>query len=104
MKETLEQGHKVMSDEEFEKILTVKNIGQVPWPKDTMFVRAEGEEISTVISNVGEIQPGQTAEISVKVKAPTKPGRYVTIFKLSYGDNKSFGQRPWVDFNVIDEA
>lgn len=51
---------------------------------------------------VPHIAPGNTIEICIRMIAPDQPGRYTGYWRLSTQDNVRFGQRIWVDINVID--
>jgi len=104
MSETLKDGYKVLPNSSFSKMFVIKNTGKAPWPKDTRFVQVSGDQVNAVASPVGEVPPGEIISITVNITAPNKEGRYVPNFKLICGENEKFGEQPWVDFIVTNNA
>lgn len=49
-----------------------------------------GAAVSPLIAS-GEIKPGETARVSVTLRAPNEPGEYQGYWMLQSGDNKTFG-------------
>jgi len=48
--------------------------------------------------------PGETVDVSVKIKMPEKPGRYTGYYRLCNGtDDAFFGHRFWLDV-LVSEA
>lgn len=98
--ESLKDGYVAKPGEVIEKVWVMFNKGNTAWPKDTVLKIVSGEQLEANATPVGDIQPGEQAKIIVNIKAPSKSGRYVSYFRLSYGENLSFGQKPWIDFMV----
>ena len=55
--------------------------------------------------HVGEIQPNEEVCVSVTMKAPTKPGKYSSYFRMCYpiNDYLPFGDRIWCNIFVPPE-
>eukprot|EP00826_Nyctotherus_ovalis_P004338 TRINITY_DN10932_c0_g1_i3.p1 TRINITY_DN10932_c0_g1~~TRINITY_DN10932_c0_g1_i3.p1 ORF type:complete len:242 (+),score=64.42 TRINITY_DN10932_c0_g1_i3:73-798(+) len=102
--ESLGDGYKTAPEAVFEKVWVVRNVGTTSWPESTEFKRNSGDPIEATVSHVGAVKPGEEIAIKVTVKAPKKPGRYASFFRLTHSQNKAFGENPWVDFIVIDPA
>merc|ERR1711865_820336 len=51
---------------------------------------------------IDEVAPGQEIAISVELKAPEKPGRYVGHFRMQSGAHR-FGHRVWADVVVVQK-
>jgi len=49
---------------------------------------------------VESIRVGEETHISVTLKSPPTPGRYVSYFRLQAADGIVFGQKLWVDIRV----
>ena len=100
--ENLKDKNEMAPGEEFEKVWTLENSGNVPWPKDTILtVDKSSDKLSLSAVNVGEVMPKATIEIKVKGKAPTIQDKYVSFLNL-VGNNKKFGEHIWVEIIVND--
>jgi hypothetical protein len=90
------------------KTWSIKNVGNVCWPRGTKLVFVNG----TVKPSEDEEQPlvalaapGEVVDVSIKVQMPDKPGRYTGYYRLSYGpDGIKFGHRIWIDVLVSETA
>ncbi|KAE9012985.1 hypothetical protein PF011_g8682 [Phytophthora fragariae] len=51
---------------------------------------------------IPSVLPGKSIDVSLRMVAPTKPGRYTGYWRLSTPDGNRFGQRLWVDINVME--
>mmetsp|Transcript_2572 Transcript_2572/g.5911 ORF Transcript_2572/g.5911 Transcript_2572/m.5911 type:complete len:227 (-) Transcript_2572:86-766(-) len=73
----------------------------MPWPADTVITNVGGTNMSIAAADavVGTCAPQQQKSVSVDLRAPLEPGRYVSYFRLS-GHNGKFGHRVWVDVAV----
>lgn len=102
--ETLNDGYETTPGATFEKVWTMKNSGVSAWPESTIFKKTSNDQIEASTAHVGSIQPGETTEIKITVKAPAIPGHYACFFRLAYDKNRMFGENPWIDFIVVDPA
>lgn len=50
------------------------------------------------------VAPGEETDITVGITAPSKPGRYVSYWRLSQTDGSRFGQRVWADIVVATDT
>ncbi len=82
--------------EEFEKTWRLKNGGTKAWPEDTVLAFASGDQMEAPESvEVGAVDPGDNADVSVKMKAPAEAGSYKGVWRLKSADN-FFGGEFWV--------
>jgi len=68
----------------FTKTWRLKNIGTCSWTPSYATIYASGEQMSGPASQalIGNVDPGQTVDISVALKAPSTPGTYTGYWKL----------------------
>lgn len=92
---------------DFVKIWLVRNDGPCDWPTSGQGVRlitAGGDPMSlhwdSLSIPVESIKVGEETHISVTLKSPPAPGRYVSYFRLQAADGTVFGQKLWVDIRV----
>jgi hypothetical protein len=90
------------------KTWSIKNVGNVCWPRGTKLVFVNGivkpceDEEQPLVPLAA---PGEVVDVSVKVQMPDKPGRYTGYYRLSYGpDGIKFGHRIWIDVLVSEPA
>jgi len=90
------------------KTWSIKNVGNVCWPRGTKLVFVNGIVKPTEDEEqplVPLAAPGEVVDVSVKVQMPDKPGRYTGYYRLSYGpDGIKFGHRIWIDVLVSETA
>lgn len=65
----------------------VKNVGDVTWPNDTEFA-SDNYNIKPIL--VGALEPNDTKEIKITIRAPLEEGENTTNFRLFTG-GKAFG-------------
>lgn len=74
----------------FTKTWRVKNIGAIDWGAKTKFVFAKGTQMSGASpTEVGNVKPGATTDISVDMTAPSGSGKYTGLWQLVAGDGSS---------------
>ena len=100
LKESLTDKHVVPPGQLFEKVWTLENSGDSPWPETTLFALDGDKTFDVTITNVGAVAPKEQIDVKATVKAPTKPGNCVGFFRLAYDKTNKFGQRLWLDFVV----
>lgn len=84
------------------KTWRVVNSGKVAWPQGCRVVCVGGDRMMAPFAGV-EVPShpvGSTCDVSVQLRAPTKPGRYVGYWRLITAENQRFGHRFWVDVSV----
>jgi hypothetical protein len=80
----------------FTKTWRLQNTGVCAWSKEYAIVWFSGEsfDASREIFFSNPIQPGQTVDITVDMRAPEKPGTYQSNWKLKNADGELFGIGP----------
>lgn len=99
---TLSDGSVVAPGTAMVKTWRVVNSGKVAWPQGCRVVCVGGDRMMAPFAGV-EVPShpvGSTCDVSVQLRAPTKPGRYVGYWRLITAENQRFGHRFWVDVSV----
>lgn len=92
----------------FIKTWKMRNSGTANWPCGTQLVWVGGHCLGHKESFTLEQIPacglpvGAEFDVTVGFSAPSKPGRYVSYWRLQCPSLRKFGQRVWVDFEVKD--
>jgi next-to-BRCA1 protein 1 len=98
---SVEDGIFLNPGQTFVKIWKMRNEGTAPWAEGTRLLFVGGDKLSTVDSVVvPSIEPGAEVDIAIDMTAPSKPGRYVSYWRLVTADGSRFGQRVWTDVVV----
>jgi len=94
----------MMVNTPFTKIWKLRNEGSIAWPENTTLAFVGGDQLAKVESVVvpSPVSPLQEVDIAVDMFAPSKPGRYVSYWRLHQPDGTRFGQRVWVDISVSE--
>jgi hypothetical protein len=106
---TVKDGTTFSPQKEFTKTWRIKNIGTCSWTADydLVFVSGNRMEASKAIALDDRVKPGQTAELSVDLVAPSDPGDYTGRWMLRNADGELFGiganrDKPfWVTIKVV---
>ena len=81
------------------------NSGVDSWPVDTKMAFMDGADIGDVgscIISKEEVKAGQSIEVIMNFKAPSEPGEYCAIYRLTHSSGeKKFGGKLWCDIKVI---
>jgi hypothetical protein len=96
----------------FTKTWRLQNIGTCTWTSAYSLVFDSGSQMSGPASQnlTATVAPGQNADLSVMLTAPSAPGRYRGFWKLKDGSGAVFGigstasSGVWVDIEVQDSA
>ncbi|KAK3245928.1 hypothetical protein CYMTET_44523 [Cymbomonas tetramitiformis] len=111
---TVFDGTQVAPGQVFSKIWRLRNTGEVTWPKGTSLVHIGGDLMGLLAVGVtmpeGGVPPNTELDVHVEMTAPSRPGRYVTYYRLavpsdSVPENTTpyrFGQRFWALIQVVD--
>lgn len=101
---TIFDGTEMSSGTPFTKIWRMRNNGTDKWPEATCLCLVGGDAISKHDSvPVGEAGPGEEVDVSVDMVAPSKPGRYVSYWRLTLPNGRRFGHRVWCQINVTND-
>ncbi|KAJ2822232.1 hypothetical protein FBU31_004653, partial [Coemansia sp. 'formosensis'] len=102
---TIPDGTHMAPGESFVKIWSVANMGDTEWPRNTMLVHIEGEPTIPGNKKTVPIVVSKRYEqvgIAVDLVAPTKPGRYVSQWRLMTAEGQYFGTGLWCTI-VVEE-
>ncbi len=77
----------------FTKVWRLKNIGSCTWTKDYNLTYFAGDKMDaqTLYPMPVEVKPGQTVDLAVRMKAPSKAGTYLGSWQLRSSSNVLFG-------------
>jgi len=98
---TIPDGTVLKPDESFTKTWRLKNIGTCSWTTSYAIVFSSGDSLGgpATQSLTGNVNPGQSVDIPVNLKAPGTPGSYRGYWKLRNGSGVTFAQF-YVDIKV----
>ncbi len=100
---TIPDGTTLSANENFVKTWRLKNIGTCSWTPSYTVVFQSGDAMSGPASQAltGNVNPGQTVDISVNLKAPSANGSYKGLWALRNAAGVTFTQF-YVDIKVGD--
>jgi len=80
--------------EAFTKTWSVRNTGTCDWTPDYKLVYARTEQMGgpAAVAISDTVPAGGSAELSVPLVAPTKPGQYTSVWQLTDADGVPFGE------------
>jgi len=82
---------------------TFQNTGETAWPLDVLFLRANGDEIdSSPWHATHSLAVNDQVTALVEFTAPAKPGKYFACFRLTQGDNTTFGDKVFLNLTTKD--
>ncbi|TDH65847.1 hypothetical protein CCR75_001357 [Bremia lactucae] len=100
---TCPDGTVVLPGEAFDKVWKLRNGGSNKWPIGAMLSCVGGDKMHAPDSVlIPSVLPGKSIDVSLRMVAPMKAGRYTGYWRLSTPDGNRFGQRLWVDINVME--
>lgn len=101
---TLPDSSEVCINKKVEKVWRLLNSGEELWPVGSCLTYISGDKLSATESVIidREILPDETIDISFTFNAPSKPGRYISHFRMAKPDGQLFGQRIYIDI-IVDE-
>lgn len=98
-------GSVVMSGDDFVKQWELLNSGKTAWPRGCKLKFTHGSLYGVETEfDVPCAKPGETVIVSALLHAPHHPGRYMSVWRLSLPNNKSFGHNMWCDVIVEEQA
>ena len=103
---TVSNGAPIAPDTSFTKTWRLKNIGTCTWTTSYDLVFVSGTALTnnnTVVALPSAVKPGESIDLSVKLKSPIKPGDYAGYWMLEDGAGQRFGVgvRADLTFNVV---
>ncbi len=109
---TIPDGTRVMPGQAFTKTWRLVNTGECTWTAEYAVVWFSGQLMGTdtTWSFAGEVQPGETVDITVDMVAPEFSGAYQSNWKLRNSQGQLFGLGPngdapfWVIVNVAESS
>jgi hypothetical protein len=92
--ETIPDGTKFNAGESFTKSWRLKNTGTCTWNSNYKLVFVDGNQMSgpNSVKLNGYVKPGESVDILVDLKAPSKPGTYTGYWRLQAEDGNKFAQ------------
>lgn len=98
---TIPDGTVLEPNETFTKTWRLKNTGTCSWTTSYAIVFSSGDSLGGPATQTltGNVNPGQSLDISVNLKAPATPGNYRGYWKLRNGSGVLFAQF-YVDIKV----
>merc|ERR1712070_1082786 len=100
---TVPDGTPVVAGTRLTKMWKIRNAGMVGWPDGSMLVQIGGDAMGGQPVQVASVSPGAEGVIAVELVAPSRPGRYVSYWRLAEPTGRKFGQRIWCGFTVVDQ-
>lgn len=100
----LPDGTCVSAGARFTKIWVVQNSGSDAWPVGTRIILKGGFRHSSQDSfSVPAALPNEMVEVSIETMAPEESGGYMQVWRLVGPDGTQFGDRLWINLQVISE-
>ncbi|CEG43234.1 phosphatidylinositol kinase [Plasmopara halstedii] len=100
---TCPDGTVLTPGEAFDKVWKLRNGGPSKWPIGAVLSCVGGDKMQAPESVlIPSVLPGKSIDVSLRMVAPMKAGRYTGYWRLSTPDGNRFGQRLWVDINVME--
>lgn len=98
---TIPDGTVLGADAPFLKVWRIRNSGTCPWDETYQIHFVSGDAMSGPPStSVPAAQPGETAELSLSLAAPSQPGSHRGNWQLCARDTACFGPELYVEISV----
>jgi next-to-BRCA1 protein 1 len=94
---------------QFTKIWRMHNNGSITWPLGTQLIWVGGDHFALHTSVPLEIPVNgfpvdKEIDVAVDFVSPSRPGRYISYWRLASPSCQKFGQRVWVHIQVEDPS
>ena len=86
--------------QQFVKRWTIKNTGTCVWPDDVQLVCASGELDVVEKSEIGTVEPEESTEVKITLRAPAAYGRYASVWQLQDGGGRPIGEKLEIECRV----
>jgi len=105
---TVADGSLISPGNSFTKTWRIQNVGTCSWTPSyaLVFINGDGMNAPSRVSFSGNVNPGETVDLSVNLTAPSKKGHYRNYWKLRNASGVLFGIGTqadtafWADINV----
>jgi hypothetical protein len=102
---TLPDGARVRANASLTKVWRLQNSGSAPWPNGATLGFVGGSDFSAVPTAIPDgVEPGAVVDITLRCTAPARAGRYVGYWRLIDPRGAPFGERIWLDVDVVTES
>lgn len=106
---TIPDGSNLSPGKSFSKTWRLQNVGTCSWNSSyaLIFVNGDGMSAPSVVGLPGNVNPGETMDVTVNLVSPSKKGHYRSYWKLRNASGVLFGIGTgadtafWVDINVL---
>jgi len=101
----IDDGEEVPCSTTIVKCFVISNNGEERWPNNAALYLDQEVPTSGGIPTevmVGPLEIGQEYELQIPVTTPSKAQRFVTYWKMGSPTGPRFGERFWIDVNVVD--
>jgi hypothetical protein len=91
--------------EPFDVVWTIKNIGTKSWSTEYFFTYFNGTQMhynGDIKFVSSEVEPGESAQFTVDMKAPGSPGNYTTSWAF-YNDNRYIMGQYFITIVVVGQ-
>ena len=96
-------GSAIVINKETKVVLKIHNSGLCAWDEQTTFRFVSGDSIhsgDTATVNVGTVEPGQTTEVTLKLK-PAQTNTYKSMWQIVLGDGRTVGQSITLTYKAV---
>jgi hypothetical protein len=95
----------VEAGQAFVKTWMIQNTGSCTWDANYVLTFVSGDEMSGATTSISSsVAPGQQAELSVTLTAPTLAGQYKGYWRLANDSGNLFGEAVYVLIDVTEDA
>ncbi|KAF9887151.1 hypothetical protein FE257_010526 [Aspergillus nanangensis] len=120
-RDTIPDGTVMSPNKVFHQTWTLRNPGPLAWPAGSYVRFSGGDSMFNVNTNhplsldsisaalesnqlLEPLEPGQHADFTVVLKAPSRVGTAISYWRLKLSDGTPFGHRLWCDIRVRDDV
>lgn len=117
LRDSIADGTQLPPDKLFVQTWTLNNPGPQTWPAGCSVRYVGGDNMLILDSNrptsftelskaqesnrtLREVAPGESANFCVAMKAPSRPGKYISYWRLKAPDGTPFGHKLWCDIEI----
>ncbi|HUI87165.1 MAG TPA: NBR1-Ig-like domain-containing protein [Anaerolineales bacterium] len=102
---TVPDGTVEVAGQPFIKTWMFQNTGSCTWDANYALTFTSGDQMGGTTTSIGgSVAPGQQAELSVTLTAPTTAGQYTGYWRLANDSGEEFGVTVYVLIDVTEDA